>query len=137
MYYEYNYRYCIRLLVEYLLGIRLKVSVRRHPSHDFPLRGVASSIFFFSRIQHRFFFRFQEYLEAKIVQLESELVAERRVTQRERTVNSRLQKQLSRVSRRVTRTPKLPFWILQKTIVIPPRRVCVRRMRSVRLPIGK
>lgn len=37
-------------------------------------------------------------MEAKIVQLESELVAERRITQRERTLNSKLQKQLARVS---------------------------------------
>jgi len=37
-------------------------------------------------------------MEAKIVQLESELVAERRITQRERTINSKLQKQLARVS---------------------------------------
>ncbi|XP_060877189.1 uncharacterized protein LOC132950025 isoform X1 [Metopolophium dirhodum] len=38
----------------------------------------------------------KEYMEAKIVQLESELVAERRITQRERTLNSKLQKQLAR-----------------------------------------
>ncbi|XP_050437166.1 uncharacterized protein LOC126843596 isoform X2 [Adelges cooleyi] len=38
----------------------------------------------------------KEYLEAKIVQLESELVTERRNAQREKTLNSKLQKQLAR-----------------------------------------
>lgn len=44
-------------------------------------------------------FTFQEYLETKIVQLESELAAERRNSLRERTMNSKLQKQLARVSK--------------------------------------
>lgn len=49
---------------------------------------------------NKLFNLFQEYLEAKVVQLESELVAERRSAQRERTLNAKLQKQLARVSKR-------------------------------------
>ncbi|XP_050535915.1 uncharacterized protein LOC126902564 isoform X2 [Daktulosphaira vitifoliae] len=38
----------------------------------------------------------KEYLEAKVVKLESELIAEKRNVQREKTLNSKLQKQLAR-----------------------------------------